>query len=206
MRPVLLSLFVLTSLPIHGDSGTPLFSQPWTPQARYASNESWSRCLGGNPGWIAMDDLSLGTMGFVTRVVWYGTVADPKQLAPTRRYTIGFWLDDRCRPSGLVCNCCITARAVRIGVDCAGRTVYRFESVGFDPVFFLPGVRVWMSVAEDDTTSARVGKPDFFWSGFKTADGCAALQFDGTRYRTVVDPCFRRPSGLAFELFGFVLG
>lgn len=187
-----------------------LFAQSWTPLSRTASHESWLRCPGSSVGWLSMTDLDVPELIFVTRIVWYGTVNDPKQLAPTRRYTLNAWPDENCRPSlgpGVmgdpICTCCFTARTTRVGVDCKGKTVYRFESVGLG-VAVIPGIgRVWLSIGEDDLTSARLLRPDMQWSGFETVVGCSGLQYNGSRFRSIVDPCSRRVTDLAFELYGF---
>lgn len=197
---------------VAGAQETLVYSQPWKlPLASFESRVRSCDSLFPTPGWFAADDFQMTRFMRVTRVVWYGTVNDPKQLSPNRRYLVNFFPDGDCRPSlapGVQggksdWSHCVTARYTRVGVDCRGKTVYRFvASLGRGAL--LPPNRLWFSVAEEDVSSANVGKVDFQWSGRKPVSFCPAVQGNNSGwFRTLTDPCYSGLDDLAFEFYGF---
>lgn len=152
-------------------------------------------------GWRSYDDFEFPwpTGGFVRTIVWYGRVADPKQLSPFRWWQIGVYFPDGCSVGPQAISYRVKATNRRVGIDCRGYPVYRFKArilptTGFFGHFFI-------SIAEDDATSAWPGKPDFFWSGHRPITGCPALQTNRLVWRNLFDPCDNQLSDLAFEMY-----
>lgn len=176
----------------------PVYSQPYN-ATEYGLSAYESRRVVGPPGfgWRAYDDFNFQPFASVRTVVWYGRVANPKQLWPTRWWWITLYPDSNCSVGAEGYQRRVRASHRRVGVDCEGYTVYRFQA----SFYFVGFGRSWLSIAEDDATSATPGKPDFFWSGYQSIRGCEATQTNRINWRSLFDACDRGRTDLAFELF-----
>lgn len=178
------------------------YRQPWT----YPLSSSESRvqtCTAPTPlSRIAADDWICTRSGPITRVSWWGNVFHPAQ--GKRRYLVQIRLGSTaaCIPGQVVYQTCVTPDYFKWTgrIDCRQQRVY-FFSAKLVPIFTQQaGTRYWLTVAEDDSASIRVGLEDFRWSHHQPVKNCPAVQSNAAGGWTtpIFDPCNNIQTDLAF--------
>jgi len=193
-------------------------AQPW--KQPWGSVESRIQfCPTGGPPTpmprMAFDDFVCDNTGPISWLYWWGVVLDPAQLQQKPFYIAihanqqsicpPLSTSDPCGPGARLAFWCVIPTWKYVGLDCQQRRVYRFRAK-LSPVFTqVAGTHYWLTIAEVDQASARVGVEDFRWSGFRksTADPhnhCPA-QFFPTVAATcrIFDTC-QQETDLSFEL------
>lgn len=148
----------------------------------------------------AADDFKFSDNYAVRHFRWWGTVSTPLQL--NRLYYIAIYEEGGCKPGKRILQRCLIPQTVAIGVDCTGKTVYRFTASLAAPVN-IPAGRYWFRVAESDADSVNIGMVDFQWSANRPIRGCEAGFHDAAGWNSpLIDPCDGNRDDLAFCLLG----
>lgn len=186
-----------------------LWSQPWSPNQKWASFPSAvESCAVPNIlRAIAMDDFCLPNGGQVKAVRWWGVPLVAAQLAGGRRYYLAIYenIPGKCAPKPApIFRDCLTPQWVTAGVDCQNKVVYRFEAALAAPFNALPNREYWIQISEDDSTSATKNVVDWQWSGYRPINLCPSQSVRKmgalTKRFLNVDPCDKQRDDLAFEL------
>lgn len=185
------------------------YAQPYTvPQASFESRVQ--NC--GSPfpvNRVAMDDFVIpaGAQFVLNRIYWWGTLSSAAQAQ--RPYLVALYRDNNCLPwlnfgmataGAFYLACVVPDQVGAAGVDCQGKTVYRF-SAPVPPVVLGGGLHAWIQISEVDSLSIRPGKVDFKWSGRRPIQFCPARRWIlPATLGKLKDPCDLMFDDLSFAL------
>lgn len=187
---------VAASLTPQAEAQAGFWNQPWNPATKRAAYPSTVTA----PGGLAMptvcrDDMNMEAGTSVKALDWWGT-----EDGTVSRFVIASFCNKNCNVKGKITQETLTPTKVFAGIDCQGKTVWKYSVTLTVPIPYVAGFngRTWVSIAEDDSTSSMVGVSQFSWSGYRPVRFCPAQAWNNTFNVGIVDACDGKANDLAF--------